>query len=180
MAWKKYMSSAKIFIYRPHNQFTNQITSLCDGNDHCKYRINVAKPVCGNQMKPTTLRFICTEGKRTWKWHSIHLQIYPYGLFSLPDPSFPFRFRLRTKWLHCTMQNFSHCSESVSDSHRKCWYRNEIGIWICICIDLWMQIKGFPPSLPQRNAPKKCLYLPLRISAISPFTLGPKTNQFTK
>ena len=49
------MSSAKIFIYRPHNQFTNQITLLCDGNDHCKYRINVAKPVCGNQMKPTTL-----------------------------------------------------------------------------------------------------------------------------
>ena len=50
------MSSAKIFIYRPHNQFTNQITLLCDGNDHCKYRINVAKPVCGNQMKPTTLK----------------------------------------------------------------------------------------------------------------------------
>ena len=53
------MSSAKIFIYRPHNQFTNQITLLCDGNDHCKYRINVAKPVCGNQMKPATLRFKC-------------------------------------------------------------------------------------------------------------------------
>ena len=50
------MSSAKIFIYRPHNQFTNQITLLCDGKDHCKYRINVAKPVCGNQMKPTTLK----------------------------------------------------------------------------------------------------------------------------
>ena len=49
------MSLAKIFIYRPHNQFTNQITLLCDGNDHCKYRINVAKPVCGNQMRPTTL-----------------------------------------------------------------------------------------------------------------------------
>ena len=53
------MSSAKIFIYRPHNQFTNQITLLCDGNDHCKYRINVAKPVCGNQMKPTTLIAVC-------------------------------------------------------------------------------------------------------------------------
>ena len=31
---------------------------LCDGKDHCKYRINVAKPVCGNQMKPTTLRLL--------------------------------------------------------------------------------------------------------------------------
>ena len=40
----------------PQNQFTNQITLLCDGKDHCKYRINVAKPVCGNQMKPTTLK----------------------------------------------------------------------------------------------------------------------------
>ena len=58
MAWKKYMSSAKIFIYRQHNQFTNQITLLCDGKDHCMYRINVAKPVCGNQMKPTTLRLL--------------------------------------------------------------------------------------------------------------------------
>ena len=58
------MSSAKIFIYRPHNQFTDQITLLCDGNDHCKYRINVAKPVCGNQMKPTTLSPIHTEQKQ--------------------------------------------------------------------------------------------------------------------
>ena len=49
------MSSAKIFIYRPHIQSTNQITLLCDGKDHCKYRNNVAKPVCGNRMKPTTL-----------------------------------------------------------------------------------------------------------------------------
>ena len=55
MAWKKYMSLAKIFIYRPHNQFTNQITLLWDEKDHCKHRINVTKPVCGNQMKPTTL-----------------------------------------------------------------------------------------------------------------------------
>ena len=51
------MSSAKIFTYRPQNQFTNQITLLCDGEDHCMYRINVAKPVCGNQMKPTTLMY---------------------------------------------------------------------------------------------------------------------------
>ena len=58
MAWKKYVSSAKIFIYRQHNQFTNQITLLCDGKDHCKYRINAAKPVCGNEMKPTTLKYI--------------------------------------------------------------------------------------------------------------------------
>ena len=30
-------------------QFANQIAMLCDGKDHCKYTINVAKPVCGNQ-----------------------------------------------------------------------------------------------------------------------------------
>ena len=49
------MSSAKFLLYRPYNQYANQITLLCDGKDHCKYRINVAKPVCGSQMKPTTL-----------------------------------------------------------------------------------------------------------------------------
>ena len=58
MACKKYMSSAKFFIYRPHKQFTNQIQLLCDGKDHCKYTANVTKPVFGNQMKPTTLKNI--------------------------------------------------------------------------------------------------------------------------
>ena len=68
------MSSAKIFMYRPHNQFTNQITLLCDGNDHCKYRINVAKPVCGNQMKLTTLKiFFHLTRRMKPKYNKIHL-----------------------------------------------------------------------------------------------------------
>ena len=33
---------------------------------------------------------------------------------------FPFRFRLRTKWIHCNMQNVSHCAESDSDSNLNC------------------------------------------------------------
>ena len=37
----------------------------------------------------------------------------------------------QTKWLHCNMQNLSHCMESDSDSHPK--YRNGIGIGIAIC-----------------------------------------------
>ena len=33
---------------------------------------------------------------------------------------FPFRFRLQTKWLHCNMQNFSHCAVSDSDCNPNC------------------------------------------------------------
>ena len=33
---------------------------------------------------------------------------------------FLFRFELRTKWSHCSMQNFSGWTESVSDSHPSC------------------------------------------------------------
>ena len=33
---------------------------------------------------------------------------------------FLFRFGLRTKWSHCSMQNFSGWTESVSDSHPSC------------------------------------------------------------
>ena len=34
-SWKKSLSSVKIFILNPYNQFINQIQLLCDGNDHC-------------------------------------------------------------------------------------------------------------------------------------------------
>ena len=33
---------------------------------------------------------------------------------------FRLRFGLQTQWLHCTMQKFSHCTESVSHSNFKC------------------------------------------------------------
>ena len=48
-----------------------------------------------------------------------------------------FQFRLQTKWLHCTMWNFSYCMESDPDFHPNCqiqewdWNRNP---------PLWMQI----------------------------------------
>ena len=48
-------SSAKIFIYMPCNQFTIQISLLCDGKGPCKNKGNVAKPVCGKQMKEVKL-----------------------------------------------------------------------------------------------------------------------------
>ena len=51
MAWNKYMSSAQIFICRPHNQLTNQISMLCDRKDHCEHTVNATKLVCGNQMR---------------------------------------------------------------------------------------------------------------------------------
>ena len=35
--------------------FTSEIILLCDGKNHCKYTIIVAKPVCGDEMKSTTV-----------------------------------------------------------------------------------------------------------------------------
>ena len=39
-----------------HNQFTNQIPLSSDGKDQWKHTVNVANPVCGNEMKWTTLK----------------------------------------------------------------------------------------------------------------------------
>ena len=58
MVWKRYMSSVKVFIYRPHNQYINQIILLFDEKGHSQHTVNVVKPVCGNQMKETTLNYI--------------------------------------------------------------------------------------------------------------------------
>ena len=35
--------------------FTSEIILLCDEKNHCKYTIIVAKPVCGDEMKSTTV-----------------------------------------------------------------------------------------------------------------------------
>ena len=52
---------------------------MCDRKDRCKHSDNAAKPVCGNQMKPTTLSIskrqltfkILLNLKQTIKYHTL-------------------------------------------------------------------------------------------------------------
>ena len=48
-----YMSSAKIFIYRPQNRIYLSNTIIVE--DHCKHIVNIVEHVPGNQMKQTIL-----------------------------------------------------------------------------------------------------------------------------
>ena len=50
------MSSAKIF-YQLHNQFTNQISLLREGNDRCKHAVNVVNHIKAKQLNFYKLGF---------------------------------------------------------------------------------------------------------------------------